>query len=260
MYKEDSMFESPGNDNIKVWRYIDFTKFVSLLSKNSLYFRRLDLFEDKDPFEGSLPTKNVLGRDAYIKKFWKNIIGDRDIDDLISRNSKLNKSIRKSLFVNCWHINKTESEAMWKLYLKSDEGIAIQSTFAKLKKCFDAEQDYDIYIGKVKYIDHSSDRIPINNVFSPCLHKRESFKYERELRAVIWDIEAMKKSTGLSKDSNIQEGIYVNTNISVLIEKILLAPRTPLWFHDLVRDVADKYHAKLGELVETSVLNKLPVY
>jgi len=34
-------------DSKKIWRYMDFTKFVNLLDTESLFFCRADSFEDK---------------------------------------------------------------------------------------------------------------------------------------------------------------------------------------------------------------------
>jgi len=39
----------------KLWRYMDFTKFMSLLETKSLWFNRSDRFDD--PFEGTYPLK-----------------------------------------------------------------------------------------------------------------------------------------------------------------------------------------------------------
>lgn len=41
----------------KVWRYMDFTKFVSLLDKRELWFTRAD--ELNDPFEGTLSRMSL---------------------------------------------------------------------------------------------------------------------------------------------------------------------------------------------------------
>ena len=56
MYKEHPSFDSPP-DNAVLWRYIDFTKFVSLLDRKALFFVRADKLGD--PFEGTLPDANV---------------------------------------------------------------------------------------------------------------------------------------------------------------------------------------------------------
>ena len=46
---------------------------------------------------------------------------------------KINKHWPKYNAINCWHMNDHESAAMWKLYLKSNEGIAVQSTYETLR-------------------------------------------------------------------------------------------------------------------------------
>ena len=72
MYKKHEAFKTPENENVKIWRYMDFTKFLSILINKELYFRRSDMLKD-DPFEGSLTQINVKTRDEYIKNFWEKI-------------------------------------------------------------------------------------------------------------------------------------------------------------------------------------------
>ncbi|MGS0534385.1 hypothetical protein ACU80C_31965 (plasmid) [Bacillus mycoides] len=55
--------------------------------------------------------------------------------------------------MNCWNLNEYEPAAMWNLYLKSSEGVAIQTTFDKIKKSLEACEE-GIIVGKVDYIDH----------------------------------------------------------------------------------------------------------
>ena len=55
-------------------------------------------------------------------------------------------------------MNEFESAAMWNLYLKSNEGIAIQSTYKSLKRTLDKRRgDKDIVVGQVEYIDFNKD-------------------------------------------------------------------------------------------------------
>lgn len=37
----------------RIWRYVDLTKFLDMLSRRKLYFARLDRLGD--PFEGAIP-------------------------------------------------------------------------------------------------------------------------------------------------------------------------------------------------------------
>ncbi len=65
-------FEVPP-ENSQIWRYMDFTKFVSLLSSKSLYFTRSDQFEDL--FEGAKGFKMNKDRwDSYYLEFFRNAI------------------------------------------------------------------------------------------------------------------------------------------------------------------------------------------
>ena len=50
MYQKHPEFEEPSNENIKIWRYLDFTKFVSYLDRKALFFTRADKLDDR--FEG----------------------------------------------------------------------------------------------------------------------------------------------------------------------------------------------------------------
>ena len=43
---------------------------------------------------------------------------------------------RKSYYVNCWHLNGYESAAMWQLYSRNDEGIALVARQSALDEAF----------------------------------------------------------------------------------------------------------------------------
>jgi hypothetical protein len=43
---------------VKIWRYVDFTKFVHMLATSSLYFPCATT-ELKDPYEGWLPRSHI---------------------------------------------------------------------------------------------------------------------------------------------------------------------------------------------------------
>jgi hypothetical protein len=56
MHKFHPTFLEPADKNVKIWRYIDFAKLMSLVNRKSLFFvKASELF---DPFEGSLPRFN----------------------------------------------------------------------------------------------------------------------------------------------------------------------------------------------------------
>jgi hypothetical protein len=144
MYKEHPDLEKPKDENVKTWRYMDFTKFVSLLDKSALFFSRAD--ELGDSFEGSYSRANIERRPVVYG------VNGKEDHDLPRRLSNLFKEFPKFTLINSWHLNEYESAALWKLYLKSDDGIAVQSTFRHLRDSLKREER-SVFIGKVKYID-----------------------------------------------------------------------------------------------------------
>ena len=246
MYKEHPVFEKPENENALIWRYMDFTKFISLLDKSSLFFARSDKLDD--PFEGSYSKANVRLRPEVYK----------DIpQDMLKKISSYFEVIRRFTLINCWHLGEYESAAMWRLYLKSNEGIAVRSTFNLLKDCFQSEEQ-DVYIGKVKYIDYETEWMPEGNTFYPFVHKRKSFEHERELRAIIQKIGIKEDKTLDTSTPLFRQGAYIPVNLSRLIDKIYIAPTSPEWLGDLIRSVIEKYG--LDKQVVQSSLDEAPVY
>lgn len=221
---------------------MDFTKFVSMLEDESLFFCRADCFEDS--FEGSYSRANEKMRpEAYGELYGK----------ISEPFSKFSKWIRQWTLINCWHMNEYESAAMWRLYARSNEAICIQSTFENLRQCLDE----NTYIGEVQYIDYNVEFIPEDNTFNPFLHKRKSFEHERELRAITQNVPSSGDSIDLNATpSNI--GILKKVNLNDLIESVYVAPTSPKWFSELVKKVTDRYGLK-KQVIQSS-LDEMPFY
>ena len=224
--KSSTLFSPPTPRTIKIWRYMDFTKFIEILEHDALFFPKVDLFEDQ--FEGSYSRGNTKLREFVYSRSEKK----KDIDASITQIKK----IRKYIVVNCWHMSPYESAAMWKLYALSNESICIQTTYKKLRWCLDK----DVKIGMVKYIDYNKSWIPESNIYYPFFYKRKSFEHERELRAiqnlsneVIEDI--------FLKDELKKGGIWKKVKLNNLIQNIYLPPNCTNWFYDLVKKVVKRY-------------------
>ncbi len=247
MYEEHPTFIQPENEDIKVWRYMDFTKLVSLIDSRRLYFTRADKFED--PFEGSFPKINVAAREFVPDDIPPE--GREKFLEMMRSEGEINKHWPRYHAINCWNMNEHESAAMWKLNLKSDEGIAIQSTYAKLKRSL--TDDAKIFLGKVRYIDYDTESIDPGNVLSPFVHKRKSFEHEQEIRALLSKWPTGESGIDFTQET-IEHGLQVKVDIETLIERIYVAPSAPAWFTDLVKAVVIRYgysfevvHSKLNE-------------
>ncbi|MBP6301949.1 MAG: hypothetical protein KBB37_06680 [Bacteroidia bacterium] len=247
MVEEHPVFIAPENIEIKVWRYMDFTKMISLIDTRRLFFTRADLFSD--PFEGSYPKINVEARNFVPQE-----IPEEESENYLEAMKKMgntNKHWPRYTAISCWHMNEYESAAMWSLYLKSDEGIAVQSTYKKLKKSI--IDDNKVYLGIVKYIDYEKDYIDAGNLFGPFVHKRKSFEHERELRGVL--MKWPKSTNGIDfQEETIAGGVPIKVDIEELIEKIYVAPNAPRWFVDLVKTAIKRYGYNI-EVIHSELSN-----
>ena len=215
MYKENPNIILPNDDNIIVWKYLDLSKFLEMLLSDRLFMSRSDKFEDQ--YEGTFSEPTY-----------------EEIKKIAANNPKfLNyyKSHREKMVISSWHINEYESFAMWQIFTKNNEGLAIQSTLGRLKKSLETERRTEQHIGQVNYIDYKKELIPFEDSFFPFLFKRKSFQYEREVR-IISDVS--------SQNIKINEGLKIDVDINQLIERIYIHPKSENWYKNLVIELVEK--------------------
>lgn len=209
MYVTSTDIKLTENENLVVWKYLDLSKFLEMLLSQKLFMSRSDKFEDQ--YEGTFSEPTY-----------------EEIKKIAANNPKFldyYKSHREQVVISSWHANEYESFAMWQIFTKNNEGLAIQSTIGKLKEALKAEKNYEQYIGEVNYIDYKKEYIPFEDTFFPFLFKRKSFQYEREIRII----------SDTSGDSiSINEGLKIDVNINQLIEKIYIHPKSENWYKNLV--------------------------
>jgi hypothetical protein len=141
------------------------------------------------------------------------------------------KTHREKVAISSWHINEYESFAMWQIFTQNSEGLAIQSTIGRLQKALKPETNLKQYIGQVNYIDYKKEYIPFDDLFFPFLFKRKSFQYEREVRII---------SDTSDNAITINDGIKINVDISQLIDKIYIHPKSENWYKNLVIELVSK--------------------
>ena len=227
LYREHPHFHPPPTDAV-LWRYMDFTKFVSLLETQSLFFARADNLGD--PFEGAYSKINLAMRQALYK--------DKIPQSGLSHIAAFEKASRRFIFVNCWHEARHESAAMWRLYSREQDGIAVKTDFASLSQSFTCSEA--IHIGRVAYVDYDTTFIPEGNMFFPYLHKRKSFEHDREVRAVSVHLQSDDGKIDISQDIRTT-GTCHSVDLSLLVKQVVIAPYADDWFNDLVGSVAVRY-------------------
>ncbi len=238
-----TLFMPPADLDIPLWRYMDFTKFVSMLQNDGLYFPTVEMLVD--PFEGSY----ARGNEEFRPRVYKHLPNRFNLTaaEMVNR-------LRGHVAVSCWHSNEQESAAMWKLYALSHEAVCVQTTFRKLQAAM-AEQ---AQVGMVRYVDYEDGWIPESNPLAPFLYKRKSFEHEREVRAIIEPTE-MAALLKLEGEPTASAGRWVKINVAKTIERVLIAPDARSWFLELVRQVTARYEQ--GALpVVPSALARAPFY
>jgi len=224
---------------------MEFWKFAAMLKDGSLHFSRVDRFQDK--FEGSYPINNLP---KYPKL----------------NDPKLTyEAYKKYVAVSCWHENTGESEAMWQLYLARSVGVAIVSSKERLEE-YVQSKGLNISIIEIKYIDFLHDSIDDFSWFKAFEYKRKCFEHEREIRATIYSNPLPEKfingfpEYGLPDGTNCipEAGEDVEIDLSKLIEKVVLCPKSGSWFKSLVGDLLKKYSWNFQ--VEESELSRDPVF
>ena len=215
MFIKNENIKLPLNDDVKIWKYLDLSKFLGLLLSQKLFMSRSDKFEDQYEGTFSEPSFDEINKLA------------RDNPNFLN----FYKTHREKVVISSWHINEYESFAMWQIFTQNSEGLAIQSTLGRLKNALVCESEHEQYIGEVNYIDYKKEYIPFDNLFFPFLFKRKSFQYEGEIR-IITDT----TNTNLK----IYEGIKIDINVKSLIEKIYIHPKSENWYKNLVIELVQK--------------------
>ncbi len=246
---------------MKIWRYIDLAKFVNMIATGTVRFTCISEF--KDPYEGWLPRSYIKALMDLNRSYLDQMQQTRDaiaahyphadpahLDAIVRYGERrlnmlqLLRETNAKFGATCWHINDHESEAMWQLYGPAGNGIAIESTQARLES---AMQGDGIHIDRVRYMNFDDDPIEKGHRHIMPFIKRASFAHEQELRAIV-KLPAPGKGTAIACDMN------------TLIAKIHIAPGAPSFYADTVRYVIERAEAKIEAPVVLSRLLDPPDY
>jgi hypothetical protein len=252
-FESHEVFSPPPDEAAVIWRYLDFTKFVSLLDSRRLFFARVSTFDDA--FEGSISAATQVARQRAVATY---DLADQHREGFLEGLKRATRSAPQWTFANCWSLSEVESAAFWGLYVPPSGGVAIRSTYGNLARAFSlpsqsnsAERSVPILIGTVSYVDYNDTVIPTDNAFYPFLHKRKSYEFEKEIRAMTLDLESFV-------DGSSPVGLNVEVDLDVLINGVHISPTAPPWFAALVESIVERYGCAAS--VVQSSLNAEPLY
>jgi hypothetical protein len=227
-------FPQPADLNAKIWRYMDFPKFESLVLSQRLYMRRADLFLN-DEYEGTTPAGDI----EYWRRQAAAAATPEERAAIEGRREQLAEyaeTFRKNYFVSCWNMAESENIAMWERYTTGPDSVAVASTYLGFGNQLDSNV---MHYGMVRYIDYDTTPLPSINMLQRISHKRHFFADEREVRAVMCAI-APEEIRQQHIDPHVTSdgcGWAPPINVQLLIRQVVLHPRASADFGRIVAEL-----------------------
>lgn len=242
------------NEHDVLWKYLDFHKFIDLISNKTLHFTRLDQFED--PFEG---VSEELINERYC---WKDTPEEHNMQHLgkdvaklmanqanskIAQYKKESEKFQKSQFVNCWNKLERESMAMWNLYSNSNS-IAIKLYGKKfidnLKTLIENQKDLlpnhksavgSVYYGEVNPPDLLGRIDPPNK--KSAFKKDVCFSHEEEYRLIICSPNTIIDNNPTFHKLSLYDSFFDDI-------EIVCHPKMEDWKFKNIECICKKFHIK----------------
>lgn len=229
--------EKSLSDDTKLWRYIDLSKFVSLLDSKALWLARSDTFRDQR--EGQFPPEMRKAIEEAYEKLPKKE------DSPIQNADDFQEYLCKNAYVSCWHKNVDENMVMWELYGRDSNSVAIQTTVGKLKSNISKIDSggLEFHLKNVRY-SSAEDLEGKFNYTTPFFIKRPYFSFEQEARILLSTYSAINPN----KHTPIGKAIELKIEA---IEKVLVHPDSHDWFVRVVESISANYGLK--DVVERGI-------
>jgi hypothetical protein len=254
----------PDDTSVAVWHYSQLWKLLSALQSQTLYLALLDVLKSKfDPYEASVPASThndqvpLLAGNSAMQQFFgtseatsPRASWERPGEDSWTRISRMRRGLLRCTHASCWRHGE-ESEAMWRLYCPGTDGVAIRTTFAKLR---DSVSDPHACVSEVKYFDYKTGRFfRHKHDWDPAFHKRIAFKHEQEVRVLRHDVADWRKA---SEDEafSLPTGYNLQWDPAVVIDEIIVHPQSAPAYCDTVRSAVAAAAPALADKVKRSEL------
>lgn len=231
--KEKIKIEIPEKGIKILWKYLDLHKFVSLVTKKSLFFTRLDSLND--PMEG-IKTK-------FLREH-------ADLNKSINFDCSKIENWQSQNYVSCWFTSDRESMAMWNLYSNADS-VVIKVSFDLLKKeinnsfqkFVETENNLTIRGKSVMYhkLNPFDSSLPLQKFEFSALKKDVAYAYENEYRFLI----------NVSSRIDNKEFYEIPLDIDLLKLEVITHPKMEQWKFENIKELVRL--AKIDVKVEKSV-------
>lgn len=222
------------NEDLKLWRYVDLAKLISLLETRAIWLARADTFKDKH--EGRFPNEMR----TWIERAYEGFPQDdpspvRDADDF-------QDYLIKNTFISCWHKNIDENLVMWEIYGQDTNAVAIQTTVGRIKESVDSSglNGHSLLLKPMEY--KRSEDVQGVLLYEECFfRKRPHFAFEQEVRI------SLDTYSRANPTKNTPYGYGLACSINKLVESIYVHPDCANWLADVIDSITKRYqmHAKV---------------
>lgn len=214
--------------DLRLWRYMDLAKLISLLGTKAIWLARADTFRDKH--EGRFPDEMR----TWIEKAYEKFPADdpspvKDCDDF-------QDYLLKNTFVSCWHKNIDENMAMWEIYGRNTNSVALQTTVGRISNSIDSANlsGHSLLLKPVVY--EKSEDVQGVILYEECFfRKRPHFAFEEEVRI------SLNTYSRVNPTKHTPYGYGLPVLITALIESIYVHPDSSEWFVDVVNSITKLY-------------------
>jgi len=144
------------------------------MATEELHFTKADLFP-QDEQEG-IPPESYLRHVMGLRRY------DPNDETTLKHHLGAVAQYREWFYVVCWQLFRGETFEMWKKF--GEFGVAICSTYAKLKTCLDGMPD-TTHLGVMRYGEQRLYLTGRVNIVQFINTKREQYAAEQEVRAIL---------------------------------------------------------------------------
>ena len=249
--------------NAALTRYMPLSKFVGFLC-NGITCSPACRFDD--PWEGHVYFSAV-------------------VPALSSRENlaRLVNKAREWISISCWHYAAAESYAMWQIYGRSDDAVAVHTTIGRLKAVamdFITQKRKGVssplaVVTQVKYIDPKRGSKPFqeNDIFDVCFDhdqlpqdqdkqdwigmmggafgvKLVAYEYEKEVRLLVLDENAPETMKIMTTPMPEGEGVlHIPVgDLEGFLTGISVSPKAPDWFVTIVKELTRRFGVTLDKI------------
>lgn len=125
----------------RLWRYMSFGRFIWLLAEKSLWLTRADKLDDAlDMMFSRAERENWVTayvsnptNVAHVEQTLGAVPKDALRDQIQRLFLQLLNDWRQYTYINCWTATDGESHAMWSVYCRPPDGVAVRTTLNRLR-------------------------------------------------------------------------------------------------------------------------------